>query len=126
MHPALLTTDVCDCRVSVPRPPTPLSLLPSSPGFLSPPLLWTGTTHYLIHLVLHLSEYISTRWYRAPEVLLRSRFYNAPVDVFAVGCIMAELYMLRPLFPGNSESDMIQKVPPLSSRETIDHHSARV
>ena len=44
------------------------------------------------------------------EVLLRSRFYNAPVDVFAVGCIMAELYMLRPLFPGNSESDMIQKV----------------
>jgi len=43
-------------------------------------------------------------------VLLRSRFYNAPVDVFAVGCIMAELYMLRPLFPGNSESDMIQKV----------------
>ena len=56
------------------------------------------------------TEYISTRWYRAPEVLLRSRFYNAPVDVFAVGCIMAELYMLRPLFPGNSESDMIQKV----------------
>lgn len=43
-------------------------------------------------------------------MLLRSRFYNAPVDVFAVGCIMAELYMLRPLFPGNSESDMIQKV----------------
>ena len=48
--------------------------------------------------------------YRAPEVLLRSRFYNAPVDVFAVGCIMAELYMLRPLFPGNGENDMIQKV----------------
>ena len=57
-----------------------------------------------------LSEYVSTRWYRAPEVLLRTRDYNAPVDMFAVGCIMAELVMLRPLFPGNSESDMIQRV----------------
>eukprot|EP00961_Rhodomonas_salina_P067958 912235-Rhodomonas_salina.2 len=56
------------------------------------------------------TEYISTRWYRAPEVLLRSKSYNAPVDNFAVGCIMAELYMLRPLFPGSSESDMINKV----------------
>ena len=57
-----------------------------------------------------LAEYVSTRWYRAPEVLLRTRDYNAPVDMFAVGCIMAELVMLRPLFPGNSESDMIQRV----------------
>mmetsp|Transcript_10990 Transcript_10990/g.37303 ORF Transcript_10990/g.37303 Transcript_10990/m.37303 type:complete len:592 (-) Transcript_10990:602-2377(-) len=63
-----------------------------------------------INARLPYTEYISTRWYRAPEVLLRSRNYNAPVDVFAVGCIMAELYMLRPLFPGSSESDMINKV----------------
>jgi len=57
-----------------------------------------------------LAEYVSTRWYRAPEILLRTRDYNAPVDIFAVGGIMAELYMLRPLFPGNSESDMIKRV----------------
>jgi serine/threonine protein kinase len=57
-----------------------------------------------------LAEYVSTRWYRAPEILLQTRDYNAPVDVFAVGGIMAELYMLRPLFPGNSESDMIKRV----------------
>jgi len=57
-----------------------------------------------------LAEYVSTRWYRAPEVLIRTLDYNAPVDLFAVGCIMAELYMLRPLFPGNSESDMINRV----------------
>ncbi|KAJ1486956.1 kinase-like domain-containing protein [Baffinella frigidus] len=55
------------------------------------------------------TEYVSTRWYRAPEVLMRSRNYNAPIDMFALGCIIAELYMLRPLFPGNSESDMINK-----------------
>lgn len=49
------------------------------------------------------TEYVSTRWYRAPEVLLRSSLYSAPIDMFAVGAIMAELYSLRPLFPGASE-----------------------
>ena len=44
------------------------------------------------------------RRYRAPEVLLRSPVYGAPVDLFAMGAIMAELYTLRPLFPGSSEA----------------------
>ena len=51
------------------------------------------------------TDYVSTRWYRAPEILLRSTNYNSPVDIFASGAIMAELYMLRPLFPGNNETD---------------------
>ena len=51
------------------------------------------------------TDYVSTRWYRAPEILLRSTNYNSPVDIFACGAIMAELYMLRPLFPGNNETD---------------------
>ena len=51
------------------------------------------------------TDYVSTRWYRAPEILLRSTNYNSPVDLFACGAIMAELYMLRPLFPGNNETD---------------------
>ena len=63
-----------------------------------------------MRLLCIFAEYVSTRWYRAPEVLLRTRDYNAPVDLFAVGCIIAELYMLRPLFPGSSESDMIKRV----------------
>ena len=49
------------------------------------------------------TDYVSTRWYRAPEVLLRSPYYSAPIDIFAMGAIMAELYTLRPLFPGSSE-----------------------
>jgi protein kinase len=49
------------------------------------------------------ADYVSTRWYRAPEVLLRSQSYNAPIDIFAMGAIMSELYTLRPLFPGSSE-----------------------
>lgn len=55
------------------------------------------------------TDYVSTRWYRAPEVLLRSPAYNSPVDMWACGGIMAELYNLRPLFPGSSESDQLYK-----------------
>lgn len=47
-----------------------------------------------------LTDYVGTRWYRAPELLLGSKGYDQAVDVFAVGCIMAELYLGRPLFPG--------------------------
>eukprot|EP00826_Nyctotherus_ovalis_P005686 TRINITY_DN11293_c0_g1_i6.p1 TRINITY_DN11293_c0_g1~~TRINITY_DN11293_c0_g1_i6.p1 ORF type:complete len:561 (+),score=128.06 TRINITY_DN11293_c0_g1_i6:125-1807(+) len=56
------------------------------------------------------TEYIATRWYRAPECLLRSNVYSSPVDIFAIGCIMAELYLGRPLFPGSSESDQLFKI----------------
>lgn len=48
--------------------------------------------------------------YRAPEILLRSSHYNSPVDLWAVGCIMAEVYTFRPLFPGRSEVDEIFKI----------------
>jgi|EP00670_Eutreptiella_braarudii_P010424 protein kinase len=56
------------------------------------------------------TEYVSTRWYRAPEVLLQARNYNSPIDIWAVGAIIAELYLLRPIFPGASESDEIFKI----------------
>lgn len=56
------------------------------------------------------TDYVSTRWYRGPEVLLRSTNYNSPIDQWACGCIMAELFTLRPLFPGSSEADMIYKI----------------
>jgi len=51
------------------------------------------------------TDYVSTRWYRAPEVILKSPDYNSPIDIFAVGCIMAELYRIQPLFPGGSDKD---------------------
>eukprot|EP01063_Lacrimia_lanifica_P027794 TRINITY_DN3956_c0_g7_i1.p1 TRINITY_DN3956_c0_g7~~TRINITY_DN3956_c0_g7_i1.p1 ORF type:complete len:670 (+),score=231.47 TRINITY_DN3956_c0_g7_i1:198-2207(+) len=65
------------------------------------------------------TEYVSTRWYRAPEVLLQHKAYNSPIDVWAAGCIMAELYTLRPLFPGASESDELFKI--CSVLGTPDH-----
>jgi protein kinase len=56
------------------------------------------------------TDYVSTRWYRAPEVLLRNSVYNSPLDLWACGAIMAELYTFRPLFPGASESDQLFKI----------------
>jgi protein kinase len=56
------------------------------------------------------TEYCGTRWYRAPEVILRSDFYNSPVDIWAAGAIMAELFAGKPLFQGTSENDQIYKI----------------
>ncbi|XP_028160555.1 serine/threonine-protein kinase MAK isoform X2 [Ostrinia furnacalis] len=56
------------------------------------------------------TDYVSTRWYRAPEVLLHDTRYGAPIDLWALGCIAAELYTCRPLFPGNSEIDQLHKI----------------
>lgn len=56
------------------------------------------------------TAYVSTRWYRAPEVLLRAPAYGAPVDLWAVGCIAAELHTARPLFPGASEIDQLHRI----------------
>ncbi|CAJ0585292.1 unnamed protein product, partial [Mesorhabditis spiculigera] len=66
------------------------------------------------------TDYVSTRWYRAPEILLRSTAYNSPIDIWALGCIMAELYMLRPLFPGTSELDQLFKIITILGSPTKD------
>ncbi len=56
------------------------------------------------------TDYVSTRWYRAPELLLRATNYNSPVDIFALGCIMVELYNLVPLFAGSNEVDQLNRI----------------
>ena len=56
------------------------------------------------------TDYIATRWYRAPEILVKSPNYNSPVDIFALGCIMAELYLQSPIFSGHSEFDQLHKI----------------
>ncbi|XP_033131298.1 serine/threonine-protein kinase MHK isoform X2 [Brassica rapa] len=56
------------------------------------------------------TEYVSTRWYRAPEVLLQSSSYTPAVDMWAVGAILAELFAFSPLFPGESEIDQLYKI----------------
>ena len=51
------------------------------------------------------TEYISTRWYRAPECLLTDGYYGYKMDVWGVGCVFFEILSLFPLFPGNNELD---------------------
>ena len=56
------------------------------------------------------TNYVSTRWYRAPEIMLRQKHYDLAVDVFAAGCIFAELFTGDPLLPGSSETDMLHRL----------------
>ena len=56
------------------------------------------------------TDYVTTRWYRAPEVLFLSRDYSNPIDMWALGTIIAELVNLRPLFPGSDQLDQVNKI----------------
>ncbi|KAL9081514.1 MAG: hypothetical protein Q9159_007302 [Coniocarpon cinnabarinum] len=56
------------------------------------------------------TTYVSTRWYRAPEVLLRAGEYSTPVDVWAVGAMAVEVATLKPLFPGGNEVDQVWRI----------------
>ncbi|KAG9256629.1 kinase-like domain-containing protein [Emericellopsis atlantica] len=62
------------------------------------------------HSKLPYTTYVSTRWYRAPEVLLRAGEYSAPVDIWAVGAMAVEVATLKPLFPGGNEVDQVWRV----------------
>ncbi|KFH44204.1 Negative regulator of the PHO system-like protein [Hapsidospora chrysogenum ATCC 11550] len=56
------------------------------------------------------SNEVVTLWYRAPDVLLGSRTYNTSIDIWSAGCIMAEMYTGRPLFPGTTNEDQITRI----------------
>ncbi|KAF9366395.1 hypothetical protein BGX34_003352 [Mortierella sp. NVP85] len=56
------------------------------------------------------TTYVSTRWYRAPEVVLKSSAYSCAVDLWAAGTIAAELITLKPLFPGKSDVDQLARI----------------
>ncbi|KAI8059203.1 serine/threonine-protein kinase pef1 [Gongronella butleri] len=56
------------------------------------------------------SNEVVTLWYRAPDVLLGSRMYSTSIDIWSAGCIMAEMYTGRPLFPGTTNDDQLQRI----------------
>lgn len=59
---------------------------------------------------LALTKNLVTRWYRAPELLYGSSSYDESVDIWALGCVMGELLLQRPLFPGEQEIDQLLKI----------------
>lgn len=57
-----------------------------------------------------MSEYVATRWYRAPELLLGSSKYGKFIDIWSAGCIFAELYTNTVLFDGKSTINQLEKI----------------
>lgn len=57
-----------------------------------------------------MTEYVATRWYRAPEIMLAYRRYGTAVDIWATGCIVAELILGKPLFKGKDYVDQLNKI----------------
>lgn len=82
----------------------------------------------------NLTVYVATRWYRAPEIMLSSESgdYTRAVDMWSVGCILAEIIGRRPLFPGNDLLDQLHQVtnvigtPTESEIESIHNDNAKV
>ncbi|XP_034275975.1 mitogen-activated protein kinase 15 isoform X4 [Pantherophis guttatus] len=74
-----------------------------------------------------LTEYVATRWYRAPEILLASKCYTKGVDMWSIGCILGEMLLGKPLFPGTSTVNQIEQIlrviPPPSPEDLDAFHS---
>lgn len=58
----------------------------------------------------NLTRYVATRWYRAPELMLSHTPYSKGIDMWAVGCILAEFYGRRPLFQGSDETEQVFEI----------------
>uniref|UniRef100_A0A2K6MTD1 Cyclin-dependent kinase-like 2 n=1 Tax=Rhinopithecus bieti TaxID=61621 RepID=A0A2K6MTD1_RHIBE len=56
------------------------------------------------------TDYVATRWYRAPELLVGDVKYGKAVDVWAIGCLVTEMFMGEPLFPGDSDIDQLYHI----------------
>jgi serine/threonine protein kinase len=67
------------------------------------------------------TEYVSTRYYRAPECILKSTNYNSPIDIWALGCVMAEMYLHpQPLFYGANEKEVLYRICSVLGTPTYD------
>ncbi|CCK71201.1 mitogen-activated serine/threonine-protein kinase FUS3 KNAG_0G01430 [Huiozyma naganishii CBS 8797] len=78
-----------------------------------------------------MTEYVATRWYRAPEVMLTAAKYSRAMDVWSCGCILAELFAKKPVFPGRDYRHQLLLVfgligtPTETDLECIESHRAR-
>ncbi|KAM7056888.1 mitogen-activated protein kinase 12 isoform 3-T3 [Acridotheres tristis] len=72
------------------------------------------------HTDSEMTGYVVTRWYRAPEVILNWMHYTQTVDIWSVGCIMAEMITGRPLFKGNDHLDQLTEIMKITGTPTQD------
>jgi mitogen-activated protein kinase 15 len=67
-----------------------------------------------------LTDYVATRWYRAPEILLGSTKYTKGVDIWSIGCILGELLGGKPMFPGTSTMNQLDRIIEITGRPTAE------
>ncbi|SGY49954.1 BQ5605_C001g00840 [Microbotryum silenes-dioicae] len=78
-----------------------------------------------------MTEYVATRWYRAPEIMLTFKEYNRAIDVWSVGCILGEMLSSKPLFPGRDYHHQLTLIldvlgaPSLDDFYAISSHRSR-
>lgn len=57
-----------------------------------------------------LTDYVATRWYRAPEILIANRHYTKGIDMWSLGCILGEMLAEKPIFPGSSTVNQVERI----------------
>ncbi|KAI3382896.1 hypothetical protein SNEBB_003577 [Seison nebaliae] len=67
------------------------------------------------------TDYVATRWYRAPELLVGDRQYDYAVDIWAVGCLTSEMFTGQPLWPGKSDMDQLYRIKKSLGQLTSNH-----
>jgi negative regulator of PHO system len=108
MHQLLQGIDFCHTNRVLHRDLKPQNLLINTKGQLK--LADFGLARAFGIPVNTFSNEVVTLWYRAPDVLLGSRTYSTSIDIWSAGCIMAEMYTGRPLFPGTTNEDQLVRI----------------
>mmetsp|Transcript_19123 Transcript_19123/g.20725 ORF Transcript_19123/g.20725 Transcript_19123/m.20725 type:complete len:296 (-) Transcript_19123:323-1210(-) len=98
----------CHVKGVVHRDLKPQNLLVGRDGTLK--IADFGLARAFVPPIRPFTHEVVTLWYRAPEILLGTKTYALPVDIWSVGTILAEMVTKRPLFPGDSEIDEIFKI----------------
>jgi len=74
----------------------------------------------------YLTEYVATRWYRAPELLIGDKNYGLDIDYWSVGCIMGELIDGNPIFPGENDMEQIYMIYKICGKDSFSYEQIQI
>ncbi|KAG2373913.1 hypothetical protein C9374_011578 [Naegleria lovaniensis] len=108
LYQILKGVEYCHSQNIIHRDLKPENLLVSKSGVLK--IADFGFARTLEGTGAKYTDYVSTRWYRAPELVVGDREYGKAVDIWAIGCMLWELLEGQPLFPGDSDIDQLSRI----------------